>query len=35
MSMMGRKAMYDRDRRSFRPRVIEWEDLGSKTDLTA
>jgi predicted dehydrogenase len=35
MSMMGRMAMYDRESRSFTPRVISWKDLGSKTDPTA
>ncbi len=34
MSMMGRMAMYDRESRSFIPRVIGWKDLGSKTDPT-
>ncbi len=31
MSIMGRKAMYDWDKHSFLPKVITWEDLGSKT----
>ena len=31
MAMMGRMAMYNRDTRSFTPRVVQWEDLGSKT----
>lgn len=31
MSMMGRMAMYNRETRSFTPRVIQWSDLGSKT----
>jgi predicted dehydrogenase len=35
MSLMGRQAMYDRESRSFTPRVTRWEDLGSKTDLPA
>jgi hypothetical protein len=34
MSMLGRMAMYNREKRAFEPRVIEWKDLGSKTDLT-
>ena len=32
MSLMGRKAMYDRSSRSFTSRVIRWQDLGSTTD---
>jgi hypothetical protein len=32
MSIMGRMAMYDRESRSFTPRVIEWKDLESRTD---
>ncbi len=32
MALMGRKAMYDRETRSFTPRVIEWKDLGSTTE---
>jgi predicted dehydrogenase len=33
MSMMGRMAMYNRDTRSFDPRIIEWEELGSTTEV--
>jgi predicted dehydrogenase len=32
MALMGRRAMYDRDSRSFASRVINWQDLGSTTD---
>ncbi len=32
MALMGRKAMYDRSKRSFTPRVIRWEDLRSRTE---
>ena len=31
MSIMGRRAMYNRETRSFTPRLIRWEDLGSTT----
>ena len=31
MSIMGRMAMYNREAASFTPRLIRWEDLGSKT----
>jgi len=31
MGMMGRMAMYNRETRSFTPRLINWADLGSKT----
>ena len=29
MALMGRQAMYNRETRSFTPRLINWEDLGS------
>jgi predicted dehydrogenase len=29
MALMGRMAMYNRETRSFTPRLIHWEDLGS------
>jgi predicted dehydrogenase len=35
MSMLGRMAMYDRESATFTPRVVRWQDLGSKTDPTA
>jgi predicted dehydrogenase len=35
MSMLGRMAMYDRATRRFTPRVVEWKDLGSRTDQRA
>lgn len=33
MALMGRKAMYDRGSRTFTSRVIEWNDLGSTTEI--
>jgi hypothetical protein len=32
MGIMGRTAMYDREKGTFDPRVIKWEDLKSRTN---
>lgn len=32
ISLMGRKAMYDRNTKKFEPKVVKWEDLGTTTD---
>lgn len=31
MSLMARKAMYERDTKTFQPQVVTWDDLGSTT----
>lgn len=33
MCIMGRMAMVNKDKNVYEPRVIRWEDLGSKTEL--
>ncbi len=35
ISMMGRKAMYNRGTDTFEPRIVTWEDLGSTSNPTA
>lgn len=32
MSLLGRKAFYNRDTNKFEPRLVKWEDLGSTTE---
>ncbi len=32
ISLMGRRAFYNRDKNKFEPRVVEWKDLGSTSN---
>jgi len=35
ISMMGRRAMYNRKTNKFEPRLVEWKDLGSTSNPSA